>query len=131
MDNARKSLATPGNMAVFSKPVENVVNRLRYHFGNDVTICFQSVLPMRNLYTYTVKNFLGFNCLLKEICHNMGCRYLDWFNLFLDADGYDINFSLFADNVHLNRDGYNLIHRCLKNLVDSDRFSNFYKFYQN
>lgn len=130
-DNGRKSLATPGNMAVFSKPLENVVNRLRYHFGNDVTICFQSVLPMRNLYTYTVKNFLGFNCLLKEICHNMGCRYLDWFNLFLDADGYDINFSLFADNVHLNRDGYNLIHRCLKNLVDSDRFSNFYKFYQN
>ena len=59
----------------------------------------------------------------------MGCKYLDWFGLFLDADGHDINLNLFADNVHLNRNGYDLIHKCFKNVVDSDRFSYYYNKY--
>ena len=130
-DNGRNCLATPGNMEVFSKPLQNVVRSLRYVFGKDVSICFQCVLPMKNIYTYTVENFLGFNNLLRELCYNMECKYLDWFGLFLDAEGHDINSHLFADNVHLNRNGYDLIHKCFKNVVDSDRFSYYYNKYNH
>ena len=80
---------------------------------------------MKNLYTYTVANFLSFNDLLQKLCFNLGCRYLNWFKFFLDSEGHDINKNLYADNIHLNRNGYDLIHRCFKNIVDRDRFSYF------
>ena len=130
-DNGRQALATPGNMSVFYKPLENLVKSLRYFFGRDVVINFQCVLPMRIMYTYTVANFLNFNHLLQELCFNLGCTYLDWFKYFLDSDGCDINKHLYADNVHLNRNGYDIIHRFLKNVADTDRFSYFHKFYQH
>ena len=121
-DNGLNKRATPGNMNVFYKPLTNIVKSLRYYFGKGVHICFQSVLPMRVMYTYTCENFLGFNDILQSICKEMGCLYLDWFKLFLNEDSTDYNKALYCDCFHLNRAGYNLLHKCLKWAIDCDRY---------
>ena len=79
---------------------------------------------MRVLYSYTAKNFEGFNVLLRQICNEMNCKFLDWFKLFLNDVGNDYNSNLFADSIHLNRKGYDVLHRCLKYAVDADRYAN-------
>ena len=122
-DNGRGNMATPGDLSVFYRPLINLIKSVRYHFGNSVRIYFQSVLPMRIMYTYTAQNFEGFNRLLESICKEMGCSYLDWFNMFLNPNGNDYNRDLFVDSVHLNKRGYDLIHKCLKYAVDTDRYA--------
>ena len=122
-DNGRNNMATPGDMNIFYKPLVNIIKSLRYYFGRNVKICFQSVLPMRAMYTYTCPNFLNFNCLLQSICAEMGCLYLDWFKLFLNDDSSDYNKALFSDWFHLNRAGYSLLHKCLKWAIDCDRYN--------
>ena len=122
-DNGRGNMATPGDLSKFHRPLTNLVKSARYNFGNDVNIYFQSVLPMRVLYSYTTKNFEGFNVLLRQICNEMNCKFLDWFKLFLNDVGNDYNSNLFADSIHLNRKGYDVLHRCLKFAVDADRYA--------
>ena len=122
VDNGRGRRATPGNVRKFYHPIINLVNSLRRHFGTNVSIYFTSVLPMKVMYTYTARNFLNFNMLLREICGTMGCGYLNWFNYFLDSNGYDYNKELYADPIHLNRAGYELLHKGLKYAVDADRY---------
>ena len=48
--------------------------------------------------------------------------YLDWFAMYLNSDHSDFNKALYSDSVHLNKAGYNLLHRCLKTAVDCDRY---------
>ena len=120
VDNGRGRLATPGNVSKFWDPIVDLVNSLRKHFGANVRIYFTSVLPMKVMYTYTARNFLSFNRLLQEICRNMQCGYLDWFDFFLDPDGNDYNKHLYADPIHLNRAGYDLLHNVLKYAIDAD-----------
>ena len=77
---------------------------------------------MKAMYTYTANNFLNFNRLLQVLCSKMECCYLDWFNYFLDSEGNDYNKQLYADPFHLNRGGYELLHKGLKYAVDADRY---------
>ena len=92
----------------FKTPLCQLVTTTRKFFGEDVNIHFQSVHSMRNLYTYTIDNFLGFNKLLMEIGWELYCYYFDCFNEFLDYEHYDHNntYNLFADHMHLNRRVY-------------------------
>ena len=120
-DNGRNVKATPGDITVFYSPIVHLIHSARYHFGSNVQICLQSVLPMRLLYTYTGINFLNFNRLLKHICREFNCHYLNYFDMFLDDQGYDHNRALFSDTIHLNHRGYDLLHKCLKYTVDGYR----------
>jgi hypothetical protein len=122
VDNGRGRRATPGDVSKFYHPIINLIKRLRHHFGAKVRICFISVLPMKNMYTYTATNFLNFNQQLQSICSEMECCYLDWFPYFVDSEGYDFNKKLYSDPVHLNRDGYELLHKGLKYAVDVDGY---------
>ena len=113
-DNGPGKKATPGDMRKFHQPLVNLVKSIKYFFGRDVRISFQSVLPMRLMYTYTAENFLNFNLLLKSVCLELNCNFLDWFYMFLDYHRFDHNKELFSDPFHLNRRGYDLLHKCLK-----------------
>ena len=128
-ENGRNKCATPGNMRVFYKPLTNLIKSIRYFFGNNVKICMQSVLPMRAQYTYTCANVLNFNSLLKSICNELDCFYLDWMHLFVNEDASDYNKRMFSDFCHLNRFGYDLLHRCLKSAVDGDRYRNYHNYF--
>lgn len=105
----------------FKKSICQLVTKARKIFGEHVNIHFQSTLPMRNLYTYTIDNFIGFNNLLKEICKELYCCYFDCFNEFLDYEHYDHNKYLFADHLHLNRRGYAVLQNCLASIINVDR----------
>ena len=109
------------NIGRFKKSLCQLIAKARKSFGEDVSIHFQSVLPMRNLYTYTIDNFLGFNKLLMEVCRELYCYYFDCFNEFLDYEHYDHNTYLFSDHIHLNRRGYAVLHNCLKSIINVDR----------
>ena len=113
----------------FRRHICDLVHLSRRLFGKHVQICFQSVLPMRVMYTYTVSNFINFNLLLKSICYNYDCTFLDWFDNFLDFERRDIDRSLYVDSVHLNRNGLyilnNLFDQLCKYEVDVGRSHNY------
>ena len=87
------------------KSITDLVVLARKLFGQGVIISFQSVLPMRVMYDYTVENFLNFNRLLQTVCSQYNCYYIDWFWHFLDYNGDDINLLFYLDSIHLNRRG--------------------------
>ena len=89
-------------------------------------ILFQSVLPMRCMYTYTATNFQGFNTLIRNVSARNKCHFVDWFPAFLNYHGNDINPLLYRDSVHLNRTGYNVLHSLIIDLM-----SNHYALYAN
>ena len=102
----------PGDLGSLRLPLANLVKSARYYFGNRVEIIFQSVIPMRCMYTYTAANFLGFNALLRAICHDLNCGFMDVFHFFLDSSGNDYNRNLYADPLHLNRFGIQALEKC-------------------
>ena len=111
----------PGDLRRFKGPIEHLINSCRKHFGTSTEICFQSVLPMRLMYKYTVSNFVGFNKLLVSMCHQHRCSYLDFFGYFLDSRGYDYDRSCFRDTVHLNNFGHHILHGLLKKSISNVR----------
>ena len=120
----------------FKQSLCKLVEKTRKIFGDTVYIYFQSVIPMRKLYMYTVHNFNGFNYLLREVCKELYCYYFDCFKEFLDYDHYDHNRYLFADHLHLNRRGYAVLQNCISSIlsVDENRIfapsdNNFYGYY--
>ena len=58
------------NIGPLTGPMPNcdLVVLARKLFGQHVEISFQSVIPMRIQYNYTVENFLNFNRLLQCVC---------------------------------------------------------------
>ena len=120
----RDRYGNPGDLSVFCQPLEELDSLSRQYFGHNVKIYFHSVLPMRCLYKYTAANFEGFNRLLKDFCTYNHCYFVDWFNLFLNYQGSDIDVSLYWDTVHLNRHGSNILHNLLNDLF-KNHFSNY------
>ena len=108
---------TPGDLRILIKPIEQLIKRCRQLFGKSVKLLFHSVLPMCCMYTYTSPNFLGFNRLLKDICRHHNCHFIYWFSVFLNHNGSAFDSSLYRDNLHLNRDGYSVLHRLLEQLI--------------
>ena len=84
-------------------------------------VIFQSVLPMRCQYSYTAANFLGYNKLLQDICHDLNCGYMHVFDYFLDSSGNDYNRNLYADPLHLNRFGIPVLEKCYYDYIKALR----------
>ena len=122
----RDRFGNPGDLRIFIKPIEYLIKLSRQYFGQSVNVYFHSVLPMRCMYTYTPANFEGFNRMLRDICRFNDCYFIDWFNMFLNRPGNDIDLSLYWDNIHLNRVGINMLHDLLNDLL-----CNHYSSYNN
>ena len=121
----RDHFGRPGDLCIFINPIEELILLCRRYFGQSVKIYFQSVLPMRCLYTYTPANFEGFNKMLSDICKlNSNCYFIDWFKMFLNPLGNDIESALYWDNLHLNRFGNNMLHDLFEDLL-SNHFSSY------
>ena len=105
----------------FREHICSLILLSRRLFGPNVKVSFQSVLPMRIMYTYTVENFLNFNRLLQNVCCGNDCEYLDWFGYFLDSQFKDINKSLYVDPFYLNRSGIAILN-ILFNQLHSNTF---------
>ena len=86
------------------------------------TLIFQSCLPMKVAYKYTVRNVLDFNALLREICFSRDCVYLDCFNSFLSSDNKDYNENLYSDWLHLNGKGLAILAKWFKYIVNQTSF---------
>ena len=88
----------------------------------DAIILFQCCLPIRNIYNYTVKNVLNFNSMLKSLCYDLNCVYVDCFRLFLSADESDHNHSLFYDWLHLHWNGKGVLGNFLCHVINQNSY---------
>ena len=86
-------------------------------------ILFQCCLPIRDLYWYTVDNVLDFNKMLKSLCFNFNCVYVDCFRLFLSADEKDHNTGLFYDWLHLNWNGKGILCNFLYYVINQNSYN--------
>ena len=86
-------------------------------------ITFQTVLPIRIVYNYTVDSVHGFNNLLLEVCSQYGCTFYDCFSRFLDREGVNPNRLLYRDNWHLSDIGLKVLCRALKFLIYGNIFN--------
>lgn len=95
----------------FREQIINVVKHVKQLFPG-ACVVLQSVLPMKDLYWFTVGNILGFNDILREVSGNYNCYYLDCFKDFLSKDGMSFNRHIFFDWLHPNMWGCNILSRC-------------------
>ena len=101
----------------FGGALSKLVEKIRTLFYN-AQIIFQSILPIRIIYKYTVKSVHLFNRLLIEICQKFGCLFFDCFSDFLDRNEWDINLDLYRDKkLHLNERGVGVLCRALKFII--------------
>lgn len=107
------------DVSKFRQPIKYLINITRKCFGNDIIICFQSLLPMKVMYKYTASNFLGFNNILQDMCMRYNCIYFDCFEDFLDGDGRDFNRFLYNDPLHLNRYGLSILCQHFKTIINN------------
>ena len=105
----------------FREPVVNLIKKAKLYFP-DAIILIQCVLPMKNMYWYTAKNFLNFNHMLRGICHNYNCVYIDCFADFLSKDRRNYNRELFYDPFHLNLWGHIVLRKWLSKVCNSPSF---------
>ena len=110
------------------KSITDLVALTRKLFGQGVIISFQSVLPMRVMYDYTIENFLNFNRLLQTECSQYNCYYIDWFWHFLDYNGDDINLLFYSDSIHLNRRGISYLNKLFFELIRNRHLGRFSAF---
>ena len=87
------------------------------------SISFQTVLPIRIVYNYTVDSVHQFNNLLLEVCSQFSCTFFDCFSRFLDREGVHPNKLLYRDNWHLSDIGLKVLCRALKFLIYGNIFN--------
>ncbi len=87
------------------------------------SISFQTVLPIRIVYNYTVDSVHQFNNLLLEVCSQFSCTFFDCFSRFLDREGVHPNRLFYRDNWHLNDIGLKVLCRALKFLIYGNIFN--------
>ena len=108
----------------FKEPVISLINKTKKLFPCAV-IVIVSVLPMKNMYKYTVKNFMKFNEILQEVATVCNCIFVDCFWDFLTPDKYDINPDLYCwDGLHLSREGLEFLGEWFYYLVNMKYYSN-------
>ena len=109
-------------VAHLKNDVFNLVNKVKDYFPGAVVLVV-SVLPMKNMYWFTVDNFYDFNDILQDVCFKTNCYYIDCFNNFLTEDRFDYNHRLYKDPIHLNNKGLGVLCSILKNIINCDSFS--------
>ena len=105
----------------YREPVTNLIKKTKFYFP-DAIILVQCVLPMKNLYWYTAKNFNGFNHMLRGICFNYNCIFIDCFEDFLSKNRSNYNIELFYDHLHLNLWGNIILRKWLTKICNSSSF---------
>ena len=106
----------------FKQKLVELVSDLKIMFPN-AHISFQTVLPIRIMYNYTVDSVHQFNNLLLEICSQYGCTFFDCFSRFLDREGVHPNKLFYRDACHLNDVGLKVLCRALKFLIYGNIFN--------
>lgn len=106
----------------FKEPIVKLIKKAKFYFP-DAIILMQCTLPMRNTYWYTCSNFLGFNDILREVCCNYNCVFIDCFSDFLSRDKFDHNSRLYNDPFHLNFWGRNILCKWLSKVCNSNSFN--------
>jgi len=107
-----------GGVKKHEKSAEEVLAKAHALFpgAQVIVIC---TLPMRNIYTYTVRNFMGINWLLEDLCVKFNCTFVDCFMDFLRDDLWDINRGLYCfDGLHLNRFGIQVLTKWFSYIVN-------------
>ena len=105
------------SISKFESPLIKLVNQIKVLFPW-AQIFFQSLIPIKIMYTYTANSIHLFNELLINICKKHGCIFFDCFSLFLDSTGYNINKNLYYDKYHLNDwQGIKVLSRALKQAI--------------
>jgi alkylated DNA repair dioxygenase AlkB len=97
---------------------------LAKHLFPDAITMFQCCLPIRVTYHYTVSNVLNFNKMLKSLCYDFNCVYVDCFKLFLSADERDHNRNLFYDWLHMNWNGKGILGNWLTHVINQNSYYN-------
>ncbi len=85
-------------------------------------VLFQCCLPIKPIYSYIAKNVLEFNRLLRNLCLDNNCVYIDCFRDFLTRDLRDPNNELYYDWLHLNRQGNGVLSIWLKFVVNENSY---------
>ena len=111
-----------GGVKKFKDPIINLIKKTKFYFP-DAIILVQCTLPMRNLYWYTCENFCGFNDILRGVCFNYNCVYIDCFHDFLSRDRFDHNRNLYNDIFHLNYWGRNILCHWISKVCNSNSFN--------
>jgi alkylated DNA repair dioxygenase AlkB/lysophospholipase L1-like esterase len=109
-----------GGVGKHAKSAEDVVAKARTMFpgAQIIVIC---TLPMRNIYRYTVDNFLGINGILEGLCIKYNCTFVDCFWDFLSDDRRDINRGLYCfDGLHLNRYGIAVLTNWVSYIINNN-----------
>ena len=106
----------------FKPKLVNLIQDLKQLFPR-AHISFQTGLPIRIIYNYTVDSVHQFNNLLLEVCSQFGCTFFDCFSRFLDRDGVHHNRLLYRDNWHLNDIGLKVLCRALKFVIYGNIFN--------
>ena len=108
----------------YRESILSLLNKTKLAFPFAKIMIF-STLPMKNLYKYTVRNFLRFNEILYECALVYNCIYVDCFWHFLTADKRDINRELYCwDGVHLNTEGIYFLGRWMHYMISMKSFNN-------
>ena len=113
------------NVFKYQEPVFNLIARARNLFPG-AYIYIIPVLPMKNLYHYTVPNVLNFNNILENAAKKFGCMYVDCFRYFLTYDLFDIDKYLFCwDGIHLNSNGLNILGNRIYHIIYYPTYTNY------
>ena len=85
-------------------------------------ILFQSCIPIKCVYSYIARNVLDFNAMLRDLCLDYNCVFVDCFRVFLGHNGSEVNTDLYHDWLHLNNRGVGVLSTWLKFLVNQNSF---------
>ena len=66
---------------------------------------------------------MEFNKMLRGLCYDYNCVYVDFFRNFLAADERDFNPSLYRDWLHLNWDGKVILCNWFKYIIEQTSYN--------
>ena len=103
------------------KYLSDLINMTKELFPAAI-ILFQSCLPIKCVYSYIPRNVLDFNVMLRDLCLDYNCVFVDCFRVFLSYSGVEVNNDLYHDWLHLNNRGVGVLSTWLKYLVNENSF---------
>ncbi len=103
------------------KYLSDLINMTKELFPAAI-ILFQSCLPIKCVYSYIAGNVLDFNTMLRDLCLDYNCVFVDCFRVFLSCDGSQVNDNLYHDWLHLNNRGVGVLSTWIKFLINENCF---------
>ena len=103
------------------KYITELINTTKNLFSHAI-VMFQCCLPIKSIYPYVAANVVNFNSMLKDLCVDYNCVYVDCFRDFLSQDRSQVHQDLYYDWLHLNSKGVGVLSIWLKVLVNQNSF---------